>query len=150
MIPALFPILIFYLKFIRATSSVEVFLDAADISREDFVKHATFLDKVHRMFTTHNFVAPGQNQRPTLRHIRLSKECRQKILNIFFDDDGSLKNDIVGDIDFSTENDPRYIDFGNTAENGRKDRRYQIGLKKQIFGKLRKNNSNLSQPVIWQ
>lgn len=103
------------------------------------------------MFTTHNFVAPGQqNQRPTLRHIRLSNECRQKLLNIFFDDDGSLKNDIVEDIDFSTENDPRYIDFGNTAENGRKDRRYQIGLKKQILGKLRMNDSNPSQPFVWQ
>ena len=41
------------------------------------------------------------------------KRCK-----IFYDD-GSLKNEILTDIDFSAENDPRYIDFGNTVENGR-------------------------------
>lgn len=114
-----------------------MFLDATDISREDFLKHTIFMDKVNRMFTSRNFDEPGQScRRPALRHIQLSEEHQKEMLSILFDDDGSLKNDIVSDIDFSAENDPRYIDFGNTIENGRQDRRYQIGIKKPIIGKL--------------
>jgi hypothetical protein len=95
------------------------------------------MDKINRIFTSRNFDEPGQHcHRPALRHIQLSEEHRQEMLSILFDDDGSLKNDILTDIDFSAENDPRYIDFGNTVENGRQDRRYQIGIKKPIIGEL--------------
>ncbi len=119
---------------------MEVFLDATDISREDFLKHTIFMDKVNRIFTSRNFDDPGKSfHRPALRHIQLSEEHHKEMLSILFDDDGSLKNDIVPDIDFSAENDPRYIDFGNTVENGRQDRRYQIGIKKPIMGELLKS-----------
>lgn len=127
-----------YLYYTRATSSVEAFLDSSDVTKEDFILHSMFINKVNGIFASHKFhstVGQQHPSRPGLAHVHLPLECHQQILNILFDKDGSLRNEIVEDIDLSRENDPRYIDFGNTAENGRNDRRFQVGIKKQILGK---------------
>ena len=116
----------------RAISRVELFLDSSDMSREEFIAHTTFMNKVNAIFESHKF--GNEEPRPPLAHVQVAPYFHQQIVKILFDEDGSLKNGIVKDLDLSVENDPRYIDFGNTIDNGRKDRRYQVGLKKQMGG----------------
>jgi len=118
----------------RADSNTEMFMDSSDISREDFIATSYYLNHVNDLFQKRS-IYPGQEPRMPLKHIRVTEIAQQRMHQILFQSDGSLRPETFGDVDVSAENDPRYINFGNTSETGRTDLRFQVGLKKQIMGK---------------
>ena len=77
---------------------------------------------------------PGSSK-PMMKQLRFAKETLSEIRSIFFDEDGSLRNCIMNDIDISINNDPRLISFGKlTASSVRDDKRWQVSIRKHGLG----------------
>ena len=68
--------------------------------------------------------------KPALSQLDLSGNDVKELQNVFFDEDGSLRDDMKLEIDSGMKNDPRYIVFANIECNKeRKDARWQVPSK---------------------
>ena len=116
--------------FVNRAPDGSLVFDSHEISRNDFIQRTQFMNKVNEEFRRR--FEPGRS-RPLLKCLKIKD--LQEIRNIFFDDDGSLQNAIINDIDISCKNDPRLISFGKlTISTTRNDKRWQVSIRKHGIG----------------
>ena len=93
------------MTFSRAFDGSLVF-DSHQMSKSAFIAHTKVMHRANEKFQR-RFV-PGHS-RPTIKKFQFSKQTLAEIRNIFFDEDGSLRNSIVSDIDISMHNGKLHI-----------------------------------------
>lgn len=102
------------------------------MSITDFLKRASLMAKVNETFPRRYI---PKVSRPSLRQLNFSTSNFSELKAVFFDEDGSLKNEIKHEIDTSVRNDPRYINFKNRAcPIERTDMRWQVPIRKHGAG----------------
>jgi hypothetical protein len=111
-------------------------LDGTMIFTAEECSKEGFFDEKRRMDSINEGIARTFTQgesRPVLRQLTLSEEARKKLKNIFFDDNGSLRESVKGDVDMSQKN--GYIKFRNPECNvERNDKRWQIPIGQHKHG----------------
>mmetsp|Transcript_3699 Transcript_3699/g.5621 ORF Transcript_3699/g.5621 Transcript_3699/m.5621 type:complete len:117 (-) Transcript_3699:1615-1965(-) len=101
------------------------------MSIDEFLAKTALMSKVNA--TLPRLFIPNVS-RPLLRSLSLSKETLMELQNLFFDNDGSLKNSIKNDVDMSMKN--GYINFENRACLAqRHDKRWQVPFRLHGIGK---------------
>lgn len=105
---------------------------SADMSQETFLIHTALMDKVNDTFPR-LLNQPGA--RPRMQALDISDESLAKIHSMFFDKDGSLREDVKRDVEMSTKH--GYINFQNTeCAEERNDKRWQLPIKQHTQGEL--------------
>mmetsp|Transcript_33797 Transcript_33797/g.73241 ORF Transcript_33797/g.73241 Transcript_33797/m.73241 type:complete len:1510 (+) Transcript_33797:223-4752(+) len=97
----------------------------------EFIRMKTLMREVNATFPREYLDA----SKPTLSAVQLSNEDVEALQDVFFDSDGSLKNDVKADIDSGAKNDPRYIVFFNSLCGAeRTDTRWQVPIRHHSIG----------------
>ena len=95
-----------------------------EMTLEEFLERRTLMRLVNESFT--RSYVEGVSK-PALSQLNLSNDDVKELQNIFFDEDGSLRDDMKLEIDSGMKNDPRYIVFANIeCDKERKDARWQV------------------------
>ena len=103
---------------------------ADDMSLADFIEETKFMAEVNAAFPR-PFV-PNES-RPRLQRLDLSQDQIDRLRDLFFDPDGSLRDSIQKEVDSSAKH--GYINFNNTACRKREDSRWQVPIRKHGCGK---------------
>jgi hypothetical protein len=105
---------------------------SADMSQETFLIHTALMDKVNDTFPR-LLNQPGA--RPRMQALDISDQSLSRIHSMFFDKDGSLREDVKKDVEMSTKH--GYINFQNTeCAEERNDKRWQLPIKEHTQGEL--------------
>jgi hypothetical protein len=102
-----------------------MWITSSKMSLERFLQHAGLMNQINGDF--HRPLDQPES-RPRLRALNMSESCITTIKSVFFDEDGSLRNEIKNDIDMSLKH--GYINFSNTScSNARNDKRWQVPIR---------------------
>ena len=97
-----------------------------EMTLEQFKEWKSVMSEVNKEFTKKR----TEDSKPALSQLDLTAEEVGQLQSVFYKDDGSLRREVMNDIDLGTKNDPRYIDFANPeCLTERKDRRWQVPSK---------------------
>jgi hypothetical protein len=103
-----------------------------DMHLSDFIANVHFMNKVNASLP--RLCIPGKS-RPRLQKVLLATDTIHEIRRLFFDDDGSLRDDIMNDIDLSPKH--GFINFENqVCFEERRDQRWQVPIRKHGIGFL--------------
>ena len=98
-----------------------------ELTLEEFIERKRIMRLVNKTFTRDYIEGVSK---PALSQLNLTAEDVKQLQSIFFDDDGSLRDEMKLEIDSGMKNDPRYIVFSNVeCIKERKDRRWQVPSK---------------------
>lgn len=101
-----------------------------DMSRTDFIAKVHFMKQVNASLP--RIRIPGES-RPRLQKIQLPTDKIHEIRSLFFDADGSLRDDMKNDIDLSPKH--GFINFENqVCFEERRDQRWQVPIRKHDMG----------------
>ena len=98
-----------------------------EMTLREFLERRTLMHLVNESFT--RSYVEGVSK-PALSQLDLTDDDVKELQNVFFDEDGSLRDDMKLEIDSGMKNDPRYIVFANIeCDTERKDARWQVPSK---------------------
>ena len=98
-----------------------------ELTLEEFLERKRIMRLVNNTFTR-DYIEDVS--KPALSQLNLTAEDVKQLQSIFFDDDGSLRDEMKLEVDSGMKNDPRYIVFANVeCIKERKDRRWQVPSK---------------------
>ena len=98
-----------------------------ELTLEEFLARKRIMRLVNNTFTRDYIEGVSK---PALSQLNLTAEDVKQLQSIFFDDDGSLRDEMKLEVDSGMKNDPRYIVFANVeCMKERKDRRWQVPSK---------------------
>ena len=98
-----------------------------ELTLEEFIERKRIMRLVNKTFTRDYIEGVSK---PALSQLNLTAEDVKQLQSIFFDDDGSLRDEMKLEVDSGMKNDPRYIVFSNVeCIKERKDRRWQVPSK---------------------
>ena len=110
----------------RYKDGVHIF-SKAEMTLDKFLERKEIMRDVNKTFTRDYNEGVSK---PALSQLNLAAEDVKQLQSIFFDDDGSLRDEMKLDVDSGMKNDPRYIDFANVeCKKKRKDARWQVPSK---------------------
>jgi hypothetical protein len=98
-----------------------------ELTLSEFIERRQLMELVNQSFT--RSYVEGVSK-PALAQLDLTADDIEQLQSIFFDDDGSLRDEMRLEIDSGMKNDPRYIVFANLeCFKKRKDARWQVPSK---------------------
>jgi hypothetical protein len=98
-----------------------------ELTLEEFLARKRIMRLVNNTFTRDYIEGVSK---PALSQLNLTAEDVKQLQSIFFDNDGSLRDEMKLEVDSGMKNDPRYIVFANVeCVKERKDRRWQVPSK---------------------
>ena len=103
-----------------------------DMSHADFISNVHFMNEVNESLP--RFFISGVS-RPRLQKVELPTDKINEIKRLFFDADGSLRDDVKNDIDLSSKH--GFINFQNLVNfETRDDKRWQVPIRQHSLGCL--------------
>lgn len=109
----------------RRNDGGSLLITSSEMSLERFLQHAGLMNEINEDF---HRPLDRPESRPRLRALNMSESCISTIKSVFFDEDGSLRNEIKNDIDMSLKH--GYINFSNpNCSDARSDKRWQVPIR---------------------